>query len=312
MLTLSKELQTLFPYQSRSFQLSSGLSLAYVDEGKGEVLLALHGNPTWSFYYRQVIAQFKTQYRVIAIDNLGMGLSDRPESYQELTLEKHIERVFQLLKHLNISKCTLIGHDWGGAIATGVATLASKHNLEINKMILMNTAAFCDALIPWQIALCRVPVFGRFLVRGLNLFAGPATRMAVTRPLSPLIKKGLLFPYQDYASRVGVHAFVLDIPMEADHPTRKFLNTIEQSIPTIEAPVLFIWGGRDFCFTRHFLDRWLKLLPQAQVQYLEDAGHYVLEDAPAAVLATMQNFLLSKEHPVRNNSDETRTISPIQ
>ena len=312
MLLIPSELKSIFPYQIHSHQLPSKMRLAYVDEGQGEVILALHGNPTWSFYYRHIIAQLKSQYRIIALDNLGMGLSDRPDTYQDLTIEKHITHVFDLLQHLGIKKCTLLGHDWGGAIATGIATLAPQHHLEISKIILMNTAAFFDRHIPWQIALCRLPIIGNFLVRSLNLFAWPATSMAVMRPLDRLIKKGLLFPYRNYRSRIGVHAFVRDIPMESHHPTRQVLDAIERAIPTISAPFLFIWGGADFCFTRHFLDRWLKMLPAAESLYLKNAGHYVLEDAPETVTTAIQTFLTKSEYTTTDHTHEFRSISPIQ
>ncbi|MBI2520255.1 MAG: alpha/beta fold hydrolase [Bdellovibrio sp.] len=306
MLVIPQELKILFPYQIHAHQLSSGKRLAYVDEGQGDVIVTLHGNPTWSFYYRAVISQLKSNYRVIAIDNLGMGLSDRPQSYEELSLEKHITNVFELLHHLGIKKCTLIGHDWGGAIATGVATLAPEHHLGINKIILMNTAAFVDPNIPWQIALCRLPILGNIMVRAFNLFAWPATSMAVTRPLNHLVKKGLLLPYGSYRDRIGVHAFVRDIPMETNHPTRQILNAIERSIPQIAAPFLFIWGGRDFCFTRHFFERWLKLVPKAKTFYLEDAGHYVLEDAPDAVITAVKDFLTISEHSTTDRTHESQ------
>ncbi|HAZ13290.1 MAG TPA: alpha/beta hydrolase [Bdellovibrionales bacterium] len=305
MLEIPQELKSVFPYKTQTHRLPSGMRLAYVDEGQGEVILALHGNPTWSFYYRHVIAQLKSQYRVIALDNLGMGLSDRPESYEDLTLEQHITNVFDLVHQLGIKRCTLIGHDWGGAISTGVATLAAQHQLEISKIILMNTAAFADPNIPWQIALCRVPMLGNLMVRGFNLFAWPATSMLVANPLGRVVKRGLLFPYQNYRARIGVHAFVRDIPMEPGHPTRQVLDAIERAIPGLSAPFLFIWGGRDFCFTRHFLDRWLKLQPAAELVFLKDAGHYVLEDAPETVTTAIQNFLARSPH-------EVRAISPVQ
>jgi haloalkane dehalogenase len=163
----------------------------------------------------------------------------------------------------------------------------------IGRLTILNTAAFADTHIPWRIALCRAPWIGPGLVRGLNGFAWPATFMAMhRRALTPAEKRGYLWPYGSWADRVGVNAFVQDIPLSPTHPSWPALRRAEEAVARFAAhPALVIWGGRDFCFHDHFLARWRALLPRAAVHRLADAGHYVLDDAREEVVPRITEFL---------------------
>ena len=159
-------------------------------------------------------------------------------------------------------------------------------------MVILNTAAFADTIVPWRIRLCRVPGLGEWLVRGLNGFAWPATWMAVSKPMPAEVKRGYLHPYDNWANRIATHRFVVDIPTGEDRASDRVLAEVETRLSVLrERPVRILWGGRDFCFNRHYFERWMQLLPGAVADYLPEAGHYLLEDAPEYCLAGIVRHL---------------------
>ncbi len=278
-----------YPFRSNYLSLQGG-RLHYIDEGHGPVLVMVHGNPTWSYYYRHLIAHFRQTHRVIAIDHMGCGLSDKPPFYP-YCLGQHIDNLQRLLVHLKVERHTLIAHDWGGAIGLGNAV---QHIASLDGIVLMNTAAFRSNRLPWRIALCRLPVIGEIIVRLFNGFAWPATFMAVTKKLSAEIIKGYLAPYDTWHNRVGIARFVEDIPMHKGHRSYGRLLEIENSLPNLRdsnIPLLILWGGQDFCFNDHFFREWQKRFPQAESHYFQDGGHYVLEDKLEEILPILQSFI---------------------
>ncbi|MGZ3788552.1 MAG: alpha/beta fold hydrolase [Bacteriovorax sp.] len=280
------ELKSEYPFESHFLPIGKN-ELHYIDEGEGEVILMLHGNPTWSFFYRNLAKHFSGKnYRVIVPDHMGCGLSSKPQDY-EYTLKTHIDNLCLLVEKLGLSNITLVVHDWGGAIGMGLAT-KSPHL--IKKMVVMNTAAFRSIEIPARINVLRNPV-GEWLIRRFNAFAGPATFMATKKGLSPLVKKGFILPYHDFESRIATAKFVQDIPMSENHPTYETLKEIEEKLNTISAPVLLLWGEKDFCFTMHFQKRWLEFFPNATTVTYPEAGHYLIEDEPNAVQNEIEKFL---------------------
>ena len=265
--------------------------MSYVDEGPrhDEAVLMLHGNPTWSFYYRNLIRELSPTMRCVAPDHIGMGLSEKPANY-DYTLATRIADIEALVERLGLKKVHLVVHDWGGAIGFG---WAGRHPEKVGRIVITNTAAFASTRIPLRIALCRFPGLGPWAVRALNAFAGPATWMAMSRrSLSPAERDGYLFPYRSVADRVAVAEFVKDIPMQPEHRTWKTLQEVEQNLKLFRShPVSVIWGGRDFCFNDSFLARWREFFPQATVERIPDAGHYVLEDASEEALGLAEGFL---------------------
>jgi pimeloyl-ACP methyl ester carboxylesterase len=276
----------LYPWRHHFLGLS-GFNLNYVDEGEGPAMLMVHGNPTWSFYYRHLIKAFSGHFRCVVPDHMGCGFSDKPQDYQ-YTLENHIQNLEKLVSFLQLKDITLVVHDWGGAIGMGFAT---RHPHLIKRVIVLNTAAFLSEDIPKRIALCKAGRLGEFFVRGLNGFAWPATFMASKRGLSSEVKKAYLAPYDSWENRVAVSRFVQDIPLDDKHPSWKTLQKIENDLPKVTVPKLIVWGGKDFCFNRGFFERWLSIYPDAEAHWIADAGHYVLEDAPKKAIESMVNFI---------------------
>lgn len=284
-LTIPEDLKEEYPFKS-NFLLKNGLKYHYVDEGKGDPVLFLHGNPTWSFYYRNLIKGLQDNYRCIAPDHIGCGLSSKPEDY-EYTLENHIQNLVDLVKKLDLHNIRLVVHDWGGAIGMGLATRMPER---IKGIVYLNTAAFRSKRIPYRIAVCKIPTLGEWMVRKFNAFAYPATFMATSKGLSKNVKKGFLLPYSDYQSRIATAKFVQDIPLSSKHRSYETLKEIELKLKDLDVPKMFIWGAKDFCFNLHFLKKWQEIYPSAKVNIYDKADHYVIEDEKEKSLQDIKLF----------------------
>ena len=284
----------LYPFRSHYLTLS-GWKYHYVDEGSGDPLVMLHGNPTWSFYYRALLGAFSPTHRVVAPDHMGCGLSDKPPTYS-YTLAQHINNLEALLDTLKLERLTLFLHDWGGPIGMGYAL---RHPERVKRFVVFNTAAFPVSRIPLRINVCKLPGFGALAVRGLNAFAGLAPAMACAKRerMTQAVKAGYLAPYDSYAHRVAILRFVQDIPMRPSHPTYQLLAEIGRGLALFEGhPMLIIWGAQDWCFTTDFLKEWQARFPKAEVRLVPDAGHYVVEDAHERIIPWVREFLA--KHPV--------------
>jgi haloalkane dehalogenase len=277
-----------YPFPSHYLQLEGG-RLHYIDEGEGPVIVMVHGNPTWSYYFRHFITLLRENHRVIALDHMGCGLSDKPQNYP-YCLQQHIKNLDCLLAHLQIDRFSLVVHDWGGAIGIGCAV---NHLSKIEKIVVMNTAAFRSARIPLRIRLCRLPVLGEIIVRLFNGFAWPAKFMAVKKKMAPDVAKAYLAPYNSWRNRVAVYNFVRDIPQDSRHKSYAVLTDIENRLPFLRnstIPLLIIWGGSDFCFNEDFFLEWKKRFPEAENHYFRDGGHYILEDKQRELMPIFKSF----------------------
>jgi len=292
---LPEELRDLYPFQSRFLQLDSqspegSLKYHYLDEGRGETLLMLHGNPTWSFYYRNLVKGLRDRYRCVAPDHIGCGFSDKPQVYN-YTLAQHIDNLEYFIDQLQLANITLVMHDWGGAIGMGYA---ARHPQNIKRLVIFNTAAFLSGRIPLSINVCRLPVIGPVAIRFFNAFARIATLRACKNRIrmSGKVRRGYLAPYDSYANRIANLRFVQDIPMSPDVPSYPVVKYIESRLDLFrDRPVIIMWGKKDFCFDDHYLARWKTIYPTATVHEIADAGHYVVEDAYERIIPWMRNFI---------------------
>lgn len=276
-----------YPFQSHWLDIR-GLRYHYLDEGTGSPILFVHGNPTWSFAWRRLIQALSPTHRTLAVDHMGCGYSDKPQDYS-YTIDSHVANLCQLIETLDLRNITLVGHDWGGCLGMGAAVALPDR---FSRFVLMNTAAFRSQSIPWRIAACRIPGLGEIAVRGFNLFAWPALWMAVETPLTADVKAGFIAPYDNWAHRIATHKFVLDIPLDAFHPSYERLLQIEQGLAQFQNhPMQLFWGERDWCFTTEFLDEWVRRFPAASVSRYPDAGHYVFEDAYPLMIPELASFL---------------------
>lgn len=289
--------KVLYPFESqfleipRSEMAADWVRMHFVERGAGDqTVLCVHGNPTWSFTFREVLNQLSDDTRVIAVDHIGCGLSQKPQQYN-YSLEQHIGNLTRLIEQLDLRRITLLVHDWGGAIGLGAAL---KVPTRIERLVLLNTAAFPPPYVPWRIAVCRWPWVGDLAMRGLNLFARAALTMTLHRlsKLSPEVAAGLIAPYKDWDSRIAIARFVQDIPTRKSDNTWQILCRIEEGLAIFQnRPVRIIWGMKDWCFRPECLERLEKLLPQAKVRRLEDVGHYVMEEAAAEVIEELRSCM---------------------
>lgn len=255
-------------------------------------LMFLHGNPTWSFYWRHLVEAFRPTNRCVALDHMGCGLSDKPQFYP-YTLAQHIENARALVYKLNLRDIVLCVHDWGGAIGMG---LAAQIPDRIKGFVVFNTAAFPSRRMPLSIGLCRLPGFGAFAIRGLNAFVRGALARCAKKPLSVEAKAGYLAPYSNWDDRVANLRFVQDIPMDAGHESWATLQAVESGLAQFsQHPMLLCWGRHDFVFNDSFLHEWQQRFPQAETQYFENAGHFVVEDARNEIIAAMKRFLAGEK-----------------
>jgi haloalkane dehalogenase len=281
----------LYPFCSHYFDAGNG-RMHYLDEGPPAAersLLFVHGNPTWSFHWRRLIGEFRGEYRCVAPDHLGCGLSDLQP--RPLSLADHIVNLRGLVESLDLRRVTLVAQDWGGAIGLG-ALLAERDRFE--RIVLFNTGAFRPWFIPWRIRVCRWPVVGRLALQGANAFSRAALTMTLNRKrkLDREVAAGYLAPYGSWQRRAAVYQFVKDIPLSPAHPTWATLGNIEDALPTLaDTPALLVWGMQDWCFTPECLERVERAWPEAEPHRLPDVGHWVVEDAPEDAERLVRAFL---------------------
>lgn len=288
---MAADWQELYPFESQEIEID-GHRYHYLDEGSGPPLVCVHGNPTWSFYWRNLVLALRNEYRVIAVDHIGCGLSDKPAGYR-YRLSQHVENLKQLVSSLELENTTLIAHDWGGPIGLG-ALMNVPHRF--CRVVLLNTGAYPPDNVPLILRVARSPVFGQLAVQGMNRFILSAFKTATKMPdgFSQPVKAGYLHPYSNWSDRKAIYAFVRDIPTSQNHPTWNVLKHIENGLPKLaDMPVQMIWGMQDWCFSPEVLAHMRQLLPNASVHEIASAGHFVMEDAQHEVIDVIDEFLQS-------------------
>ena len=287
-----------YPFTSHWLE-RNGLRQHYLDEGEGAPVLMVHGNPTWSYYYRHLVLALRGTHRCIVPDHIGMGLSDKPDdSRYEYSLRQRVADLEALYQHLVATKglpergITLVVHDWGGMI--GLA-FAAAHPERIARLVILNTAAFpmpADKRLPFTLKLGRNTALGALLIRGFNAFAAGATRLAVVKPLPRQVRDAYVAPYDTPAHRIATLRFVQDIPLSSEDRGYDIVARTAAALPSFaDRPALICWGLKDFVFDHTFLREFKRALPKAQVHEWPDAGHYVLEDKREEVVALVRRFL---------------------
>lgn len=289
----------LYPFQSRFMDIG-GLKYHYIDEGRGEPVVMVHGNPTWSFYYRELIRSLNGRYRTIAPDHIGCGLSEKPDNNTyDYKFKNRVDDLDALIDNLKIKeKITLVLHDWGGFIGMAYAL---RHPERIGRIVLMNTAAFLPPAgkrIPMTLKLIRgLKPLAILAVQGFNLFALGALFKNSYKGLSKDVKAGLIAPYNCWKNRIATLKFVQDIHLIDHNPSFRLIQKLDQNLELLlDLPLLICWGKHDFVFDDDYLAEWKRRFPNAEVHRFTDAGHYVLEDVPEQIIPLVKDFL--NRHPL--------------
>ena len=314
-----------YPFTPKRLDVRPGVSMSYLDEGprEGEVVVMVHGNPSWSYYWRNLVTELAAPrlgkaYRCIVPDHIGMGLSDKPDDggglrhphgrvdangrppAYDYTLAWRVQDLQALLRHAGIDDATpvtLAVLDWGGMIGFGWALT---HAAQVKRLVITNTAAFplpAAKAMPWQIALGRDSLFGSFIIRAFNAFSSGASYVGIENKLPAEVRRAYVAPYDSWAHRISTVRFMQDIPLSpADHAW-PMLEAAGKALPTFaDRPAFIGWGLKDFVFDKHFLEGFRRALPHAQVSAFEDAGHYVLEDKAQVLVPQIRAFL--DAHPL--------------
>lgn len=287
-------MSNLYPFQNNYLDLN-GLQYHYLDEGQGDPVVMVHGNPSWSFYYRDLVKALCDRYRVIVPDHIGCGHSEKPgDDDYSYTLKQRVDDLEALLEHLGVrDRITLVVHDWGGMI--GMA-YASRHPERIARLVILNTAAFhlpAGKNFPLALKICRDTAIGVFLVQQLNMFALMAARVGCKRnPMSPELRKEYCAPYNTPSNRIATLRFVQDIPLKPEDPGYDLISDVEAGLERFaDLPMTICWGLKDFVFDKCFLKEWQRRFPNAEVHTFADCGHYILEDAKDEVIPIVEKFL---------------------
>jgi pimeloyl-ACP methyl ester carboxylesterase len=295
--------RTLYPFDGRTVSIG-GHQMHTLDEGTGPSVLMVHGNPTWSFYYRNLVLALRENHRVVVPDHIGCGLSEKPPlADYPYTLQRRVDDLEALVDSLDLGdQITLVLHDWGGMIGMSWAV---RHPERIKRIVLLNTAAFpmpTSKRLPFTLSLVRNTALGAFLVNRMNAFAVGATFMASTRKkLSRPIRKAYCAPYDTAANRIATLRFVQDIPLSPADPSWHVVADTAAKLDQFKStPALICWGAKDFVFDDHFLKEWQERWPHAQTHRFADCGHYVLEDAPEEIISHVKTFF--EANPVQQET----------
>jgi haloalkane dehalogenase len=283
-----------YPFSGKYLDLD-GLAYHYLDEGSGEALVMLHGNPSWSFYYRNLVQVLSGRYRCIVPDHIGCGLSDKPgDERYDYSLARRVDDLERLLDRLAIrDRITLVLHDWGGMI--GMA-FANRHPERIRRLVLLNTAAFhlpATKRLPLALRICRDTQLGTLLVRGLNAFSLAASFVGCkANPMPAPLRAHYRLPYDSWRNRIATLRFVQDIPLGPGDRGYELVTEVSNGLERFASlPTVIIWGERDFVFDGHFLAEWRRRFPAAELHLFPDGGHYILEDKQEAVVPIIAEFL---------------------
>lgn len=294
-----------YPFAGRRLEVRPGLRLHVLDEGPrdGEPVVMVHGNPSWSYYWRHLVLGLRDRYRCIVPDHMGMGLSDKPgDADYRYTLRSRVEDLDAVLDGLGVrGPVTLAVHDWGGMIGFGWAL---RDPARVRRLVILNTAAFpmpAAKRMPWQIALGRDWKVGELAIRGFNAFAVGAAWLGVERRMPAAVRRAYVAPYDSWAHRIATVRFMQDIPLGPGDAAWPLLEAAGRALPSYaDRPAFIGWGLKDFVFDHHFLDGFRAALPQAEVHAWDDAGHYVLEDKHAVLVPRIRAFL--DAHPIAARS----------
>lgn len=288
-----------YPFDSNYFK-QDQFDYHYLDEGNGDPVIMVHGNPSWSFYYRNLVKDLKSDYRCLVPDHIGCGFSSKPSADQyDYHFETRANDFAKWIDSLKLDqKVNLVVHDWGGPIGLLWAT---QNPERVNKIVILNTTGFLlppGKKLPPALKLIRDTWLGKFLVKGLNAFSVGASLVGCKRKvMSKELRDCYQAPYNSWDNRVATYEFVHDIPLDENDRGYGLGTKLEKDLVKLaDKEILFCWGMKDFVFDHHFLNHFQTIFPKAKTIKYPDCGHYVLEDAAPEIIEEIKGFL--KHEPI--------------
>lgn len=281
-----------FPFAPHYYTVN-GFDMHFVDEGSGEPVVMVHGDPTWAYLYRDFIPPLTRHYRCIVPDLMGMGKSGVPQERSLYRLEQHIANLEALLLHLDVHAITLVLHDWGGPVGLGFAT---RHPERIKRLVLMNTWAFAPwpgGSFPRLLELIRSERGEAFVLKR-NGYLEPALLGTTHYPehLTRTVMDAYRAPFPTPESRLAMLCWSRDIPVQETDVSYAEMKRIEQGLTQFSrTPILLVWGMKDPVLSVPVLRLWQRVYPQATTHELEDASHFLQEDAPERIVKWIEEFV---------------------
>ncbi len=278
----------LYPFEDKYVELSDGRTMHYIEMGRAGLrrptFLLLHGQPTWSFLYREFMEPLSQVGRVIAVDHMGFGRSDHPSDPDYYTLDQHISNLEEFVARKKLKRVIPVMQDWGGPIGAGYAT---RHPDNIAGMVILNTWAFThrvDLKIPWWFRAVRKGRTAKYMFGKRNMFVERFIPTYTKRELTDAEMEAYRHPFPNEKSRAGIVAFPGMIPDKPGHPEWHTMDHIDRALPAISAPALILWATGDPAFGKRVAWAWKEALPRAEDPVWLDAGHYLQEDVPEEIV----------------------------
>ena len=277
----------LYPFESQSFATSDGHELHYIDEGAGPVVVFVHGNPTWSFEFRHLIEGLRSEFRRIAADHVGFGLSSRSARREDHHPMAHAKRLTELLEHLDVRDATLFLTDWGGPIGL---EFARRHPQRVAKLVITNTWCWPVSRDPHYLffsSMMRSPL-GQLLIKRFNAFVNRVMPMAIGN--KAVITPEVMDHYRNAQPEGSRHACAA-LPGHIIGATDWLREIWEEREAFADKPALIFWGFKDIAFRRKELERWKAELSDFTLHEFEECGHFLAEEAPERILPELRAFL---------------------
>ena len=281
-----------FPFTPHYFDIN-GFQMHFVDKGSGEPIVLVHGDPSWGYLYRNFIHALSRHHRCIVPDHMGMGKSGVPQEPYPYRLQHHIANFENLLLHLDLRDITLVLHDWGGPVGLGFAI---RHPERIKRLVLMNTWAFAPwpgGPFPRLLEIIRSARGEKFVLEK-NGYLEPAllgTTFHIEN-LTQVVMDAYRAPFPTPESRLALLCWSRDIPVSEADPAYAEMKRIEHGLPQfLDTPTLLLWGMNDPVLSEPVLRTWQSIYPQAITYEIEDASHFLQEDAPARIVNWIEAFL---------------------
>ena len=289
-----------FPFKSNIKEIN-GFDMHYVDEGKGEPIVCVHGEPTWGYLYRKFITELSKKNRVVVPDHMGFGKSDVPQD-KPYVLAQHVDNLTKFLLKLDLKNITLIMQDWGGPIGFGFAT---RNPDLIKRIVILNTGVgvFPEGMPPWyeDLKFEGVPDLGNEEIYNKTLsdmksFIPLMFKYAIYNQdkVTPTMLKAYTAPFPNKESTIGAVAFPKDIPIGFLHPSAKFmLETFKNLKKLADRPKILIWGLKDPIFPKLVIDLWKSIYRDLKnsIHLIDNASHFLQEDAPEEIIGYIKSFL---------------------
>lgn len=280
--------EELYPFESRFVDIGAN-RVHYIDEGTGPTIVFLHGNPTWSFLYRNIVLELRNSFRCVALDYPGFGLSRAAEDYP-FTPSAHADLVAEFISRLDLSEVTLMGQDWGGPIGLSVATRDPER---CSGFVLGNTWAWpLNGILHFE-AFARVmgSRIAGLWIRNANAFVNVMIPLGTATRLTAEVMRAYREPFAQKETRTATWEFPRQLLL-----SKNFMTKISDDLHRVaHLPTLFTWGGGDFALRKNVeLPRFESLFPNHETVVIDSAKHFFQEDAPGDIARAIRHWMSSR------------------